>query len=278
MLIPRLIHQTTENISSLSDEFLQNIQNISRINPGWKISLYSAQDREDFIRTNYDAKVLGAYLSIDSDYGAARADLFRYLLIYKMGGLYLDIKSTSTKFLDGFISENDTFITANWPSYMDGVDLRKMEIHRELGYREYLSWFILSSPENIILEKVIIEVLKNIEQYSPMKFGVGKYGVLRTTGPIPYSIAVHPFVINGVARVADIEDIGLKYSIFNIQDLSLKHPGTRSKEHYTNLKIPVILKSKLRSEITAFMFSINHAAKRILFRVIKIIDLLNFKN
>ena len=38
---------------------------------------------------------------------------FRYLLMYEIGGVYLDIKSTANKKLDDVLEENDAFILSH---------------------------------------------------------------------------------------------------------------------------------------------------------------------
>ena len=51
----------------------------------------------NYIRREYGESILSCYLRIDPVYGAARADLFRYLLLYRTGGVYLDIKSAARR-------------------------------------------------------------------------------------------------------------------------------------------------------------------------------------
>lgn len=70
------------------------------MNPGWEHRLYDDADIEAFIRESYGDEILAYYHRIDRRYGAARADLFRYLLLYRLGGVYLDIKSTTVRPLD----------------------------------------------------------------------------------------------------------------------------------------------------------------------------------
>ena len=42
-----------------------------------------------------DSRIRAAQRRINPQYGAARADLFRYALLYTRGGIYLDIKSVA---------------------------------------------------------------------------------------------------------------------------------------------------------------------------------------
>lgn len=55
---------------------------------------------------------------------------------------------------------------------------------------EYQQWNIISEKESGALWDVILLVTENIENYIPTRDGVGSLGVLKTTGPIPYTNAI----------------------------------------------------------------------------------------
>lgn len=100
--------------SSLPEPILKNIEFIESQNPDWTYHLYRDDDVEYFILNYYGKTYLNLYLSINKDYGAARADFFRYLLIYQKGGVYLDIKSAPKMPLNEIIKPNDQFIFSHW--------------------------------------------------------------------------------------------------------------------------------------------------------------------
>ena len=262
MKIPRMIHQTVENLQQVLPEYANNRDFLSQINPTWQMILYTADDREDFIRSSYDLEVLNAYLSIDPRYGAARADFFRYLVVYNQGGLYLDIKATAYKTLDSVVNASDTFVTAQWPLKIDGIDTSQVGIHADLGHPEYQNWFILGARKNIVLEKVITRVLNNINGYSAFKFGVGKMGVIRTTGPVAYSKAIHEFVINGLVRLSTNEELGFRPTIHPIISARTPFPNKQVTPHYSSLKIPIVKKSNFQSYVIAQIFRVRHKVMR----------------
>ena len=49
-------------------------------------------------------------------------------------------------------------------------------------------------PHSPFLKAVIDEVRFRIHDYTPMKYHVGRKGVLNTTGPVPYSIAIEKVI------------------------------------------------------------------------------------
>jgi mannosyltransferase OCH1-like enzyme len=259
MLIPKLIHQTFPNYDSLNSSLRDNIHFLKDNNPDWIHNFYSDHDVEDFIRTSFGKDYIGVYLKIDPRYGAARADFFRYLVIYKYGGLYLDIKSTALKPLDDIIKPDDRFLVSTWPNSIDGVDTSLMGYHKKLSFREYQNWFICSEPNSSVLEKVIERVVQNLNQYRALTNGVGMTGVLCTTGPIPYSQSVRPFVLNGFVRVSSNEELGFKYTIFQFGNN--EHHNISGK-HYGILKFPIVSNSKLDNYISPIFFGLHQLCIR----------------
>lgn len=234
MLIPKIIHQTVRDKAAIHPVFSENISKIKCINPGWEHKLYDDRDIYEFISSNYDSSILDAYQSINPIYGAAKADFFRYLLIYKCGGVYLDIKSTVTKKLDLVLKEDDQFLLSHWANG-PGEPYRKWGLHRALGPRgEYQQWHIVAAPGHPFLEEVIFRVTKNISNYGFFRHGVGKPAVMKITGPLAYTLAIQAAKERGNYRVVDIRDLGFEYSIFGFTLNSLAHEKY-FQDHYGHL-------------------------------------------
>lgn len=263
MKIPRVIHQTIENMDHLLPEYSDNRSNMALANPNWTFKLYTSKDRTEFIQNNFESRIFDSYLSIDKRYGAAQADFFRYLVVYVEGGLYLDIKSTVTKPLEEVILNDDMFVTANWPSQIDGIDTSNLGMHSDLEFLEYQNWFILSSPRNRILKEVIEGIVENLKNYRPVRDGVGKHGVLRTTGPIAYSRIIHPYVKNGLARLSTNEDLGFRPTIYRIESNERPFPNKQNATHYSDLRFPIVRKSTLNSLAVALLFRFNEKIHRL---------------
>lgn len=215
MAIPKIIHQTVEEKRGLHPRFAANVGRLISLNPQWRHVLYDDDDRAAFISNHYGSDMLGYYTSINPIYGAARADLFRYLALYKLGGVYLDIKSTVTRPLDEVLGQDDEYLLSHW-SNKEGHPYRGWGRHhpRHGIVEEYQQWHIVAAPAHPFLAAVIERVKLNIETYDPMKHGVGKRGVLQVTGPIAYTLAVQSAKQRGRFRQVDIEDLGFQYSIF----------------------------------------------------------------
>lgn len=240
--IPKIIHQTYYKKTGLPAPIERNIAYLQANNPGWEYRLYDDADIEDFIRTTYGTAMLATYQRINPAYGAARADLFRYLLIYAEGGVYLDLKSTAIQPLDSVLLPDDTYILAQW----DNTKYAGWGAHPELAHipgGEFQQWHIISVPRHPFLYHAIQCVIRNIHHYHPSNHGVGFHGVIRTTGPIAYTLAIAPVLGQYPYRHVAIEqNLGIHYSIYDAssEDRNRNHRHLAKQRHYTELAEPIV--------------------------------------
>lgn len=209
------------------------------MNPEWEYRFYDDEDIVDFIKSNYDFRIINYFNRIDPIYGAAKADLFRYLLIYKCGGVYLDIKGSLKKPLSEVLKENDRYLLSGWRDkekyQFDGWGVHSDVI--KFTYEEYQQWHIVAAPGHPFLKAVIENVLRNIDNYDPGLHGVGKPGVLKVTGPVAYTLAIAPLLhLHKHRFVYSKSDMGFEYSIFSASD----GHNALFKAHYSDLSDSII--------------------------------------
>ncbi|MES2501582.1 MAG: glycosyltransferase [Pseudomonadota bacterium] len=255
--IPRIIHQTYFT-KKLSPAIEANIQKLKLQNPGWEYRFYDDQDIEKYIGENFP-ELLEIYNKIKPKYGAARADFFRYLVIYKEGGVYLDIKSTLSQPLDTILESDDKFILAYWV-FSHNPYSRHANIDNPNG--EFQQWHIISVKGHPFLKAVIENVCKNIQIYSILFHDVGMMGVLNLTGPIAYSNAILPVLNQHPHRVGFDEDFGLIYSIFG-NDLG-SHRGL-FKSHYESLNESIVVETRLVKIAFPVVYKLKSILKKIIF-------------
>lgn len=87
--IPLLLYQTWYTLDLPLDMKLC-VEKLKKTNPEFTHYLYDDNMCYNFIKDNFDSNVLYAYEKIIP--GAYKADLWRYCVLYKTGGIYLDIK------------------------------------------------------------------------------------------------------------------------------------------------------------------------------------------
>lgn len=233
--ISRIIHQTHDE-DIIPEHFLPGVERLRAYNPSWEYIYWNEKDRLDFIYQYYGWKVLKAYLSINPRYGAARADLFRYLCIYKLGGIYLDLKSTTNISFDDLVHPEDQYLLSQWRNGQgessEGCGLGPEVACVKGG--EFQQWHIAAAAGHPFLKNVIHNTLTRIRLYSEDYFGGGKLSVLRVTGPYVYTMSIYPNLQKYPHRFFDAEKDGLVYSFVG------DHTKLFTK-HYSRETTPLIL-------------------------------------
>lgn len=215
--IPRIIHQTFSAKSQLPAVLQDNCRAIAELNPDFAYRFYDDRACEDFIAAIFGKAILARYLRIDPRFGAARADLFRYLCLYHFGGVYLDIKARLGMPLSGVLRHDDTFLLSQWDQ-SSGSPYAGWGTHRRLNGiagGEFQQWFIVASPGHPFLAAVIANVLRNIDTFNPFSFANPWEAVICTTGPVVYTTSIHPILdFHPHRRLSNSEEVGINYSIF----------------------------------------------------------------
>ena len=191
-VVPLLIYQTWHS-KILPPKMTDCVDKLKRDNPEFEHHLYDDISCRTFIKDNYDKTVLDAYDQLVP--GAYKADLWRYCILYKTGGIYLDIKFQCEPgfSLYEFTKEPETFILdrpygdsstplevnlsilnspsfyENLPKYTDGTWENK-----QIGLYNAV---IATSPNNIVLFECIQQIVKNV---ASKNYG---YNALYPTGP-----------------------------------------------------------------------------------------------
>ncbi|RYY07507.1 MAG: glycosyltransferase [Sphingobacteriaceae bacterium] len=259
--IPKIIHQTFMS-KNLPLELQKNVENLKKLNPDWVYQLYDDNDIRTFIIKNYGLSVLDYYEKINSNYGAAKADMFRYLVMYKCGGVYLDIKSTCIYPLNDILKADDKYILSQWRNKSGephpGYGMSKEVADVEGG--EYQQWHIIAVAGHPFLKAVIESVISNIEKYRPWINGTGGIGVLRLTGPLVYTLAIQPLLSKAQYRLIGNETaLGLQYSVY-----TTTHHRSVYKTNYSLLTESIIQMDGFKSVI-ANLYSLIKKSKHIVF-------------
>ena len=233
-MIPRNFFQTFRS-SNLPPRLERNAQEHRERNPGWHYQLFDDRQAEDFA-SSFDHRIGEAYRRINPAYGAARADLLRHLLIYKFGGVYLDIKSELSRPLDEVLKPDDSYILTQWENGKGAVH-EGFGMHHDLANvpgGEFQNYHVIAEASHPFTEAAIERIVSNIMAYRPWS-AVGRTGVLRTTGPIAYTLAIHPILETAPHRQTTEAEIGASISITDYD-----HAGT-FPNHYSGRSDPVVL-------------------------------------
>ena len=140
-IIPLNIYQTWHT-KELPSKMLETCNLIKSENPEFNHYLYDDNNCREFIKENFEIDVLNAYDNLIP--GAYRADLWRYCILYKNGGIYLDIKF---KCANGFklieLTDREYFVQ----------DRNPIDIYNAL---------LVTKPGNEIMLKCINKIVENV--------------------------------------------------------------------------------------------------------------------
>lgn len=230
-------------LNLLPDSFLENIQTLSSRNPAFIYQLFSDNEAEDFIKSQFGTELLKYYQRIDKQYLAAKADLLRYLLLYAQGGVYLDLKSTVDHPLHGRIRPDDQYLVFYWDNLPNGQ--HHCLIPDSIPKGEMLQAFIVAAKGHPFIREVIIQSLARMDSYNPYKDGVGWTGVLQTTGPVVYTQTIFSLIQSeGVDSALFREDLPFNNFGFKVSFQGDYNPGQYQKQlslrDYRSCSRPVI--------------------------------------
>jgi mannosyltransferase OCH1-like enzyme len=233
-MIPKQIHQTFFRRTALHPRIEENIASLTAKNPGWTYNFYTDDDCVEFIKQYYGQEMLDTYNLINPSYGAARSDLFRYLLIYAVGGVYLDIKSSVSVPLDT-LTAGKHYVLSHWAKVPKG-----MFPENEPEFGEFQQWHVIAAPKHPFLEAVIERVVRNIHDPANRELS-GKLGVIRITGPVPYTEAILPILHKHPHTVYRTDNrAGLVYTVMQGQDGHMFIYDNKDNVHYSRFQHPVI--------------------------------------
>ncbi|MCL1513609.1 hypothetical protein DTJ15_05240 [Parasaccharibacter sp. TMW 2.1891] len=220
------------------EAFIENRNNIVALNQNYTFYFWSEggyYDIEEFIQKHYGEEILKYYRAISPDYLAARADFFRYLCLYAIGGVYLDLKTAMSYPLDLVVRPEDRFLLSFW---CHGA--RPHTEIEHIPYGEYEQYYIICAAGHPLMRRIIQQVLCSIALYKRPIHGTGAYGILRVTGPLLYSMIVHEYRDRYEDIVRQIHSFsnGIEYTIFD--DNMAHHEHVGKDTHYSRRESNII--------------------------------------
>ena len=163
MPIPKVIHQTWKS-KILPNEIESVRALIAENNPGYEMIVYDDADIDEFIRKNYDSEFYDAYSKLNI--GAAKADFWRYCVLYTHGGIYLDMDADIVLPLDWLIKKDDTCI-----------------LTREKNPQYFNNWIMIAEKGHPIMLEALRQCVYNINNKTSTNIGL-------LTGPGPLTTAI----------------------------------------------------------------------------------------
>ncbi|MGV8952999.1 MAG: glycosyltransferase family 32 protein [Cypionkella sp.] len=236
--IPRVIWQTTKDRQTIAPELAGCVAKLKAMHPGWEHKLHDDTSQLELLQSLCSERFLQAYARIEPRYGAARSDLFRYVMLFLHGGVYLDLKSGTTRPLEQILRPEDRYIISQWDN-APGGQFETIRFHkrlRDVPGGEYEQWFIIAEPGHAFLAKTLENALQNIKTYNPFRFQEGSNGVINVTGPVVYTQSIRSIETQHPSRRICAWPEGLRYTVL----ASLVAHQTIDTGHYGRVELPPV--------------------------------------
>jgi len=226
--IPPVIWQTWRSQPRPETPLGRQVRLLKARNPSHAYRFVDDEAQAAFMRTNFTGEVSRAYFSIDPENGAARADLWRYCVLYRYGGWYIDLDVGCRTPLQDLHSAGDELAFAYErsplptavPSSLSCVAPQTFDanVSRLLSQRSFFRRrciaqnIIGSAPGSLALKAAIDRVVSSLremktareavclQEYTPSKRDLAKnhsWTWLRTiwlTGPFALTVALREHV------------------------------------------------------------------------------------
>ena len=115
----RKIHLTIKDIKQIPKYIFDKLEKYAK---GYEYKIYNDQACINYLEKNYGKYYVKLFNTLKR--GAHRADLFRYAILYKEGGIYLDIKTDLIKPLDEIFTDkniNYSVLSMNKDTIYQGI-------------------------------------------------------------------------------------------------------------------------------------------------------------
>lgn len=165
MAIPKIIHQTFKT-NKLPLITRWHIAGFRRRNPEYLYEFYDDDRILDFLEQHFDQETCSLYKRLNI--GAAKADFFRYAVLLKKGGVYIDLDSSISGKLADFIKPDDVAV-----------------ISKERNPGLYVQWALIYEPNHPFMQKTMEMMIDNL------RTNRYPHDVHSMTGPQVYSNAIN---------------------------------------------------------------------------------------
>jgi mannosyltransferase OCH1-like enzyme len=185
-VIPLDIYQTWST-KELPPKMRECVEKLKKKNPEFNYYLYDDSDCRNFIKNNYSNEILNAYDNLIPP--AYKADLWRYCILYKNGGIYLDIKFQCEPGFKLIELVDKEYFVLDRP-YSNSIDLNKeIELVNDRNYYNNILKFtdsifwkeneigiynavMVCKPQNPVLLECIKAIVNNVKNkyygYNPL--------------------------------------------------------------------------------------------------------------
>jgi mannosyltransferase OCH1-like enzyme len=181
---------------------------LQKNNPEFNFYFFDDRDMDAYMAVNWSGReIFNVYSNLN--FGAARADIWRYCILYDRGGIYLDFDSNLNFRLDDIPVDADEIIafesnllnTIVSPRYTPASDFFRNAdlVARRLDYPQNvaLQWLLVTRKGHPILERTISNIENSANFFRGRRVMSVRRAVCNFTGPVAFTRSVWEYVAAG---------------------------------------------------------------------------------
>jgi mannosyltransferase OCH1-like enzyme len=172
MKIPKIIHQMWSGIDEPLPDFFRELgETWKEHHPDWKYEFWDNERMNSFVKDNYE-DLWDIYNSFQ--YNIQRWDVIRYLVLYKMGGVYVDFDSECLK-------SHDTLFKGKSCCFSMEPEVHGKVFNKDLYFNNAL---MACLPNHPFMKEIIDKAFQYTHPQRELSSGERIMEILMTTGPL----------------------------------------------------------------------------------------------
>lgn len=234
--IPTTVYQTWVSNKFNKNHYIQLIK-FREINPQLSFKFYDQKQMDMYMKKNWQKhKIFKIYNQVN--FGPLQTDIFRYCILYDMGGYYFDIDKMCLAPLTSLHPSNASALITHEPYYHKKE--KNLKVKRILKSSNYnlCQWGFGFQKKHIILIMLINEICEKFENYNNYRFKTFIKGATKFTGPALFTDIIRNFI-------KDKKDKNLffcrtnfnGFGVFRIKDSHWRYVLKRPAWTYKNVRL-----------------------------------------
>lgn len=243
--IPMILHQTwkTSDLGNVSEPIQQAIMSWRNLNPEFTFHLWTDDEMLAFIDDEYP-DVAKRYRRLKP--GAMRADLARYLLLHRFGGVYSDVDTRCLRPITSWAQSDLGKIEQPIDAFV-GIELDSSptwEWWKALPRQiEIVQWTLASRPQHDLFLRLITKIVGLIDWIEDDQ-ELWNYNPTELTGPGPMTDALAEWLVrHGRRHIRDFADLQTATVVDGIKVFTMT-------AFNVSMSLYVVLREQLTDHIT----------------------------
>jgi len=182
-LIPKKIHLVW-NTKDIPPMYSENIASILKYHQNWEIIIWTHEEMDEYVN-NCNKKYYEFYKELK--FQIQKCDFFKLLIVFEMGGVYLDLDVTLVKSFDALIYKTNTFFPCE--------KVLSQQQLSEYGDRDSvrIGYYAFGSIPNHPFFQYFLDKMLDVKSIESNFEDKNNY-IINSTGPGLLTISYHDFI------------------------------------------------------------------------------------